>query len=155
MHFNDLQQCSDEQFVLNCYHLILGREPDGDGFAYHLTALRSGRPRVRVARGFLRSREGRIRGEKIEGLRAATFWRRVSKVSLIAVMRRRLFSVGESSSYLRRIRTLEDASRLLLYLVAEEQAKGAIGRNRSSVSKDEAAKSLSPRALEIFEELRG
>lgn len=155
MHLNDLLHCNDEQFVVNCYHFILGREPDGDGFADHITALRSGRSRLKVVRGFVRSREGRTRGEKVVGLRAALFWRYIPKVRWIEAIWRACSWAGDSDFLLRRVRVLEEVAGTLLYLASQEEAEDELNRRRGPRVSGDAARSLSPRALEIFEELRG
>ena len=155
MHLNDLLHCDDEQFLANCYHFILGREPDGDGFADHITALRNGRSRIKVVRGFVRSREGRIRGEKVVGLRAALFWRYILKIRWIEAIWRSCFWAGDSGFFLRRVRALEQVAGMLVYLASQEEADEEISQRRGPRVSGDAAKYLSPRALEIFEELRG
>ena len=59
----------DEAFIRNAYRSILNRDPDSNGLAHYLTALRSGRYTKAEILGRLRySSEGRVRAVKIRGL---------------------------------------------------------------------------------------
>lgn len=57
----DRTQQSDEDFVTGLYGSLLGRQPDPDGFAGYVTALRNGVDRHDVLRGFMESPEYRAR----------------------------------------------------------------------------------------------
>lgn len=67
----DFLNFHDETFVRNAYRGILLREPDADGYAHYLSALRSGRYTKAEILGCLRySREGREHAVPVRGLLA-------------------------------------------------------------------------------------
>ncbi|MBI0534672.1 hypothetical protein D9599_03695 [Roseomonas sp. KE2513] len=54
-----------EDLVTGGFRLILQREPDPGGFAFHLNGLRAGRPAANMMRGLLGSAEAAERGEQL------------------------------------------------------------------------------------------
>ncbi len=48
---------ADDAFVTDCYHAVLGREPEAEGYAYWLEKLAGGATREEVLRGFTESPE--------------------------------------------------------------------------------------------------
>jgi predicted SAM-dependent methyltransferase len=74
---DELLRYSDEEFVVNAYRRILGREPDQAGLNHFLSELRSARREKIEVLGNLRfSPEGRAKGTRIDGL----FWPYFSSV---------------------------------------------------------------------------
>lgn len=154
MRLADLYECGSEQFVLNCYHLILGREPDEEGFLHHLNMLRAGRSRLRIVRGITRSSEARRRGARVAGLRGALLWDWAMRRSYIGPWLGRLAWARGSDETLIRIWGLEDRCRKLVQMAADDAAASQQRRRQSQVESTDASPALSPRGLEIFEELR-
>ena len=155
MYLSELLTCNNEQFVLNCYHLILGREPDEEGFLHHITVLQAGRSRLRIVRGIARSSEARRRGVRVQGLRGALLWDWLARKSRLGPWLRRIAWIRDADETLKRVWILEERCGQLLELAAEDAAAGKQRARRSQVEMNEAAGWLSPRGLEIFEELRG
>ncbi len=68
-NLSDFLNFHDETFIRNAYQGILNREPDGNGLAHYLIALRSGRYAKAEILGRLRySAEGRAHAVRINGL---------------------------------------------------------------------------------------
>ncbi len=154
MHINDLLYCSDEQFLMNCYQILLGRAPDEEGFAHHLSKLRLGRPRSYVIRGIMRSREGRMRNMKVVGLSTALFWSYVRQLPGLKQIAAHLEWAGSSSGLLARTRAVEDLLTRLLERAENDQ--GEVQKVYRPVSHDQVSlDTLPPRAKEIFHELVG
>ncbi|HWU01958.1 MAG TPA: glycosyltransferase [Novosphingobium sp.] len=65
MHYDEVVNVTDEEFLYFIYNLLLKRNPDPSGFRAHLGALRGGAPRVKILRSFLRSQEYGDRGYKV------------------------------------------------------------------------------------------
>ncbi|AYJ87116.1 DUF4214 domain-containing protein [Sphingomonas paeninsulae] len=154
MHLNDLYECGNERFVLNCYHLILGREPDEEGFLHHLSMLQQGRSRLRIVRGMMRSSEARRRGARFAGLRGALVWDWVIRRSYIGPWLNRIAWARTSNETLTRIWSLEEGCRKLVQMAADDAAAREQQGQHSKVKSSEASAGLSPRGLEIFNELR-
>lgn len=155
MHLSELFNCSNEQFVLNCYHLMLGREPDEEGYLHHINMLQAGRSRLRIVRGIARSSEARRRGVRLQGLRGALLWDWLARKSGVGPWLRRIAWARGVDETLKRVWVLEERCGQLLELAAEDAAIAKQRGRRPQVEMDEAARWLSPRGLEIFEELRG
>lgn len=154
MQLNDLYECGSEQFVRNCYHLILGREPDEEGFTHHVNMLRAGRSRLRIVRGMMRSSEGRRRGVRIAGLRGALIWDWLMRKSHIGPWLDRLAWARTSDETLIRIWSLEERCRKLVEMAADDAIASAGQGRHSQVKGSDASSWLSPRGQEIFDELR-
>ncbi len=155
MQLNALFECTDEQFVLNCYHLILGREPDEEGYLHHINMLQRGRSRLRVVRGMARSSEARRLGVRVTGLRRAIIWQWLIDHSYAGRWLSRTGWARRSDETLKRIWSLEARCSELVQIAANEAALREQRLRHSQVEANEAASWLSPRGIEIFNELRG
>ncbi|WP_413716470.1 DUF4214 domain-containing protein [Sphingobium sp. B11D3B] len=156
IYYRDLVYNDDEQFVWNCYVEILGREPDSTGFVHHVNVLRTGRPRAMIVRSLMRSTEGRRRGTKIRGARAAFFWARLFRVPGIGSLLARIERVNDTWELRRSMRRLELETTKLVAIAQEQADMFARSPNRrSALALRDAESGLSPRGLRIFEELIG
>ena len=70
MTLEELLRLGDEDFVLQAYRTMLGREADEAGIASYLEQVRQGADKSTLLWALARSREGRERGVQMEGLAA-------------------------------------------------------------------------------------
>lgn len=69
-HLRELLRYNDREFVRTAYRVTLGREPDEEGMAHHLSSLRLGRVnKTDVVESLRHSPEGEARGATIKGLK--------------------------------------------------------------------------------------
>jgi hypothetical protein len=59
------------EFVVTCYHVLLGRAPDPEGLRHYVGLLMAGAPRLQIIDSLCRSREGRSRRAIVAGLQGA------------------------------------------------------------------------------------
>lgn len=136
MHLSELFNCSNEQFVLNCYYFILGRKPDEVGYLHHVAVLQAGRSRLSVARGFARSSEARRRGVRLQGLRRALLWDWLARKSGLGPWLRHIAWTRDADETLKRLWVLEQRCSRLLELAAEDAAISKQRAPRSQVEMD-------------------
>jgi hypothetical protein len=75
VRLNDLLRHHDDEFVVNAYRCILGREPDQPGLEGHLSSLRSAKATKLEVIAYIRfSPEGRRKRTKIKGLFLPLSW---------------------------------------------------------------------------------
>lgn len=65
---DDFLRYHDEEFIVNAYRGVLGREPDSAGFDHNLLRLRRNYTKIEILGRLRYSPEGRRRGVKISGL---------------------------------------------------------------------------------------
>jgi hypothetical protein len=154
MHLNDLLYCDDEQFVRNCYQSLLRRDPDREGISHYLHLLKGGFPREQVVEEMSLSSEGRQYHAQVNGLRSALWLGRLYRVPGLGPLLRRFAGARCAGSIEIKLAELEALSRRLI-LLAEDNGKDNVRTNRPTIGAYEMPSSLSPRARDIFEDLRG
>lgn len=70
MTLDDLLRLGDEDFVLQAYRSLLGREADETGLATYLQQVRQGADKALLVAALASSREGREHGARLKGLGA-------------------------------------------------------------------------------------
>jgi FkbM family methyltransferase len=83
-----------EMFVLGLYDLVLAREPDEDGFAANVVALRAGTSRADMLRAFVESAEALARGREVASDGPLTDTDAVLAHGIALVARARLSAAG-------------------------------------------------------------
>jgi O-antigen chain-terminating methyltransferase len=107
----DFLAFQDRDFVALAYRGILKREPEGEGFAYHLEQLRSGRlSRIDILGDIAASPEGSAGGVEIEGLAKAYRRARLGRLPLVGFAVRWLGALAQLPSLIRYIRQVETSS---------------------------------------------
>jgi hypothetical protein len=85
---NHVLRWRDADFVHACYQAILRRPPEPAGFMACLNEVRSGRSRIEIAVGFVRSEEGRRAGVQVAGVQSALFLLRLGRIPVLGYLLR-------------------------------------------------------------------
>jgi O-antigen chain-terminating methyltransferase len=108
---SDFLNYQDRDFVALAYRGLLKREPEGEGFAYHLEQLRSGRlSRIDILGDMATSPEARASGVEIEGLAQAYGRARLGRLPILGALVRWLGAFAQLPGLLTYIRQVETSS---------------------------------------------
>jgi hypothetical protein len=170
----------DQAFIHCAYQTLLGRDPDEEGLSYYLARLRTGVPKIQILGQLRRSDEGRDYAANLPGLDAAIRRYRWAQKLIIGWLVR-LFTRVEgnnaterklrglesqlfllSQETMRRFDQMENAITGLHQLLADqiEQIKAVVAAEGNTAqapiqpSDPEALKHLSPRARDIYFQLK-
>lgn len=108
---SDFLSYQDRDFVALAYRGVLKREPEGEGFAYHLEQLRSGRlSRIDILGDMATSAEARAAGVAIDGLDKAYRRARLGRLPVIGAAVRWFGALAQLPGLLVYIRQVETSS---------------------------------------------
>lgn len=108
---SDFLAFQDRDFVALAYRGVLKREPEGEGFAYHLEQLRSGRlSRIDILGDIAHSAEARAAGVSIDGLAKAYARARLGRLPVLGSIFRWLAAFAQLPGLLTYIRQVETSS---------------------------------------------
>jgi hypothetical protein len=94
-----LLQCQDREFIEGAYQLLLGRNPDSDGFQIWLTRLRGGERKLQILKEINSSDEARAKGVDLPGLHDALRRHELGSTPILGPLIRALFGLeGDSPS---------------------------------------------------------
>jgi O-antigen chain-terminating methyltransferase len=147
---SDFLVFQDRDFVGLAYRGLLKREPEGEGFAYHLEQLRSGRlSRIDILGDMAQTAEAQQAGVEIEGLRAAYRRARLARLPLLGRFVRWLGALAQLPGLLVYIRQVETAAhgRMAALTDALEAELHAAKQAQAALSSELAGKSIELAAL--------
>ena len=110
-----IKEGTDEEFVTAAYRQILGRDPDISGLQHYLVQLFRGEDRRNVLADLAMSAEGRGSIDRIAGLKAVVFKRRLSRLPLFSAFaraRRVDAFTANASSAIMRLAAIDAAARM-------------------------------------------
>ncbi len=144
----DLLQFHDQEFLRTAYEVLLGRDPDAEGSAGYLAALRSGQVnRLDVLARLRFSAEGVRRAVPVTGLRGPALLRRAYRVPVVGPLLRWLVALARLPNLVRHVTQME------AHLIAQQERLAA-SANRLNHSHTKQLRGLTTWATQIQQEIK-